>query len=110
MSSRLSKVIQTAGKLHLEELYELDAWLHEQIQLLEEEQARPIPKKDGSEVLEERQIGAITYRLELVKCGKASCHCAKGGDLHGPYWYGYWWDHGKTRKTYVGKSLPSKKE
>jgi len=24
----------------------------------------------------------------------------------GPYWYGYWWENGGTRRVYIGKELP----
>jgi hypothetical protein len=43
-------------------------------------------------------------QLERVRCGKASCRCADG-ELHGPYWYEYWSEAGKTRSRYVGKAL-----
>ena len=51
-----------------------------------------------------RTVGAITYRLEYVRCGKAQCACV-GGTGHGPYWYAYWWEGGRTRKRYIGKYL-----
>ena len=37
---------------------------------------------------------------EYVKCGKKNCRCASG-DLHGPYYYHYYWNKGKLRKKYV---------
>jgi hypothetical protein len=43
----------------------------------------------------------ITYRQEYVKCGKSGCNRCP----HGPYWYGYWSDKGKTRKKYIGKTM-----
>lgn len=46
----------------------------------------------------------VTYQLELVRCGKAKCRCARG-NWHGPYWYGYWSAGGRTRSLYVGKKL-----
>jgi len=46
------------------------------------------------------------YKQEMSFCGKESCKkCAKG-EGHGPYWYAYRWEDGKTRKKYIGKSLP----
>jgi len=46
------------------------------------------------------------YKLEPAFCGKERCKkCAKG-EGHGPYWYAYWWEGGKTRKKYIGKRLP----
>lgn len=47
------------------------------------------------------------YKQEAVFCGKERCKkCAKG-EGHGPYWYAYWWEGGKTRKKYIGKTLPA---
>jgi len=45
----------------------------------------------------------VNYQREYVRCGKKSC----GSCPHGPYWYAYWSEKGKTRKRYVGKELPS---
>ena len=42
-----------------------------------------------------------TLRCEYVKCGKCNTNCA-----HGPYWYAYWKEGGKTRKRYIGKVDP----
>jgi hypothetical protein len=47
--------------------------------------------------------GSITYRLERVSCGKGCKGCP-----HGPYWYGYWKEGGKTRSKYIGKNLTVK--
>jgi hypothetical protein len=44
----------------------------------------------------------LTYRQETVKCGKPACtRCP-----HGPYWYAYWKEEGRTRKRYIGRHLP----
>jgi hypothetical protein len=58
-------------------------------------------------VQERRQMGNVTYQLELVKCGKPGCKTCP----HGPYWYAYWWVtgrsyRGRTKSMYVGKVLP----
>ncbi|MGH2759559.1 MAG: hypothetical protein ACRDKJ_08345 [Actinomycetota bacterium] len=46
--------------------------------------------------------GAVTFRQEMVRCGKDGCtRCP-----HGPYWYAYWREDGRTRSRYVGKELP----
>ncbi|MFT5222712.1 MAG: hypothetical protein ACI867_001018 [Glaciecola sp.] len=43
----------------------------------------------------------VTYRQEHVKCGKRGCtRCP-----HGPYWYGYWKQDGKSRSQYIGRRL-----
>ncbi len=63
-----------------------------------------LPEPDGlpekGAVLEVRRAGSITYRLERVSCGKGCKGCP-----HGPYWYGYWKEEGKTRSKYIGKNL-----
>jgi hypothetical protein len=58
------------------------------------------------QVVEEQSADNRTYRLESIKCGKEKCKCAKG-KLHGPYWYAYWSEHGKTKSQYIGKRLPA---
>lgn len=46
-----------------------------------------------------------TYQQEYVRCGKPTCKkCKDGAQGHGPYWYAYWTENGKTRKEYIGKN------
>ncbi|MHB8604723.1 MAG: DUF6788 family protein [Thermoplasmatota archaeon] len=48
--------------------------------------------------------GAVLRRV-WVRCAKPSCRCRKDpGSRHGPYLYHYWWEDGKTRKSYAGKA------
>ena len=48
-----------------------------------------------------RPAGRVTYRQELVRCGRPTCtRCP-----HGPYWYAYWREGGRQRSRYVGKQL-----
>lgn len=47
-----------------------------------------------------------SYRQEYVRCGKPACKACKEGRGHGPYWYAYWSERGRTRKQYIGKNLP----
>ena len=47
------------------------------------------------------------YKQEPSFCGKERCKKCERGDGHGPYWYAYWWEGGKTRKKYIGKTLPA---
>ncbi len=61
---------------------------------------KPRDKNSRREVLEERHSGSITYRQERVSCGKNCKGCP-----HGPYWYGYWREGGKTHSKYIGKNL-----
>jgi hypothetical protein len=44
----------------------------------------------------------VSYRQEHVRCGKARCSRCP----HGPYWYAYWKEGGRTRRQYVGRHLP----
>lgn len=44
----------------------------------------------------------VSYRQEEVRCGKASCTTCP----HGPYWYAYWKEEGRTRSQYIGRHLP----
>ena len=50
----------------------------------------------------ETQIGSLTFRYETVRCGKENCTKCP----HGPYWYAYWKEGGRTHSRYVGRSLP----
>lgn len=55
---------------------------------------------------EPTESGRVTFRQEMVRCGKQGCtRCP-----HGPYWYAYWREDGKTRSRYVGKDLPGDKK
>ena len=99
----LREIKKTITALSPRQLANLDAWLHELIDAAE------VKKTTGSatsrQVPEERNAVNKTYRLEGVRCGKKNCRCAEGR-LHGPYWYAYWTEGGKTRSQYVGKKLP----
>ena len=97
----LHKIAKDAERLSYLELVKLDEAIH---RLLESRMvADPvIRERQDREVVERKKVGSITYQLERVRCGKANCKCAKGS-LHGPYWYGYWSEGGKTKSMYVGK-------
>jgi hypothetical protein len=91
--------------LTLEELRALREELAWHIAQLEQDEAL-IPLTAGREVVAVAREGRVTYRQELVKCGKASCRCAQG-QLHGPYWYRYQRVGGRVVSAYVGKTLPA---
>ena len=97
----LHKIARDAERLSYLELVKLDEAIH---RLLDSRMvADPeIRERQGREVVERKKVGNITYQLERVRCGKSNCKCAKGS-LHGPYWYGYWSEGGKTKSMYVGK-------
>ncbi|HEX2028382.1 MAG TPA: hypothetical protein VHF25_10330 [Nitriliruptorales bacterium] len=50
----------------------------------------------------DRRPGKVTYRQEQVRCGKQRCRSCP----HGPYWYAYWKEDGRTRSRYIGRHLP----
>jgi hypothetical protein len=47
------------------------------------------------------RLPAVRYRQETVRCGKDCRACP-----HGPYWYAYWREGGRTRSQYIGRELP----
>lgn len=56
----------------------------------------PTGEVDGDE------LARVSYRQEFVRCGKDACSTCP----HGPYWYAYWKEDGRTRSCYVGRHLP----
>ncbi|MCX6673000.1 MAG: hypothetical protein NTY37_04385 [Methanothrix sp.] len=82
----------------LSALYEI----RELVERLISERARVDDLPANREVLKVHTSGSTTYRLEKVSCGKNCKGCP-----HGPYWYGYWRENGKTRSKYIGKNLLS---
>ncbi|HEV7235932.1 MAG TPA: DUF6788 family protein [Ktedonobacteraceae bacterium] len=51
--------------------------------------------------------GKVTYRQQHTRCGKERCRKCKEGAGHGPYWYAYWSEAGRTVSKYVGIHLPT---
>jgi len=49
----------------------------------------------------------VTYRQQYTRCGKERCRKCKDGVGHGPYWYAYWSENGRTISKYVGIRLPA---
>jgi hypothetical protein len=95
----LRELKRQVSTLNTRQLVRLDAWIHG---LLE---SAPECIDDSRSTGTARPGSHKTYRRELVRCGKKGCKCADG-QLHGPYWYAYWTEGGKTRSQYVGKRLP----
>ena len=92
------EALEAAEALTFRELRQLDTWIHERLDARGDAPNR--------EVIEERVIGGETFRLELKRCGKVHCRCARG-QAHGPYWYAYRKEGGRVRSRYVGKTAPS---
>ena len=51
--------------------------------------------------------GRVVYRQQFTRCGKARCRKCKEGEGHGPYWYAYWNENGRTKTRYIGVRLPA---
>ena len=45
----------------------------------------------------------VSYRRQEVRCGRAEC----GACPHGPYWYAFWKEDGRSRSQYIGRELPA---
>lgn len=99
----LREIKRAITSLSPKQLANLNAWLRELLDATEAK--KTIGVATGRQAPEERKALNKTYRLEWVRCGKRSCRCVEG-KLHGPYWYAYWTEGGKTRSQYVGKNLP----
>ena len=50
--------------------------------------------------------GNVTYHQQISYCGKPRCRKCREGVGHGPYWYAYRNENGRTTRTYIGKELP----
>lgn len=48
----------------------------------------------------------VTYRQQFTRCGKQRCRKCREGAGHGPYWYAYWSENGRTVSKYIGIKLP----
>jgi hypothetical protein len=59
------------------------------------------PKTKSGEKLPKILPAAIC--AQLVRCGKVGCKCARGL-LHGPYFYCFWREGGKVKKSYIKKA------
>lgn len=80
----------------------------QQLRQIEERLKRVVQERRSTlphrAVTAEQQFGSLTFRYETVRCGKPNCtRCP-----HGPYWYAYWKQGGRTRSRYVGRALPQK--
>ncbi len=89
------------------ELRALARWCDDQAAQMERLNDDPITRP-GRQVVQVYRHGptGTLYQLERKRCGKPTCRCAQpGGEGHGPYWYAYWREGGKTKSKYIGKEL-----
>jgi hypothetical protein len=56
---------------------------------------------------EEKPAPVKQYRQERIRCKNPGCKTCSEHGGHGPYWYAFWVENGKTRKQYLGKHLPA---
>lgn len=105
---KLRGIKQAISFLSPNERAKLDTWLHT---LLEAKGSKKVALGTSKECRAQPAHRAAnkTYRLEYVRCSKRNCKCA-AGQLHGPYWYAYWSEGGRTRSQYVGKTLPDERK
>lgn len=99
MNDKMSALKREIEKMLVSDIKQLDIWLQDLIQQRLNQSVRI------RLAIDERNHGGKTYRLEQVRCGRDNCKCTAGGTLHGPYWYAYWSENGKTRTRYIGKEL-----
>src|SRR5579883_2485989 len=59
---------------------------------------------------EQLMNGKVTYRQQYTRCGKQRCRKCKEGAGHGPYWYAYWSENGRTISKYIGIHPPAEVE
>ena len=52
----------------------------------------------------------VTYRQQFTRCGKQRCRKCREGAGHGPYWYAYWSENGRTVSKYIGIQPPVEKQ
>ena len=87
------RIIEALDTLSLADLRRVDQARHEWIARIEAWQ----------QPADQAKAPTKTYRQEYVRCGKEGCKKCSTGPGHGPYWYAYWSEGGRTRKQYIGK-------
>lgn len=100
MAAPLDRVKALLAALPRDDQEDLTRFLHDILFTPDEAEARHVAsleaERDGKRV-------TYTYREERVRCGKKTCRCRTGGELHGPYTYKYWKEGKRLRKAYVGR-------
>lgn len=103
MKNSLREIKKNLPELSLSELRQVKIWLEKYIDKAEDKINISGPEPEAN-VIEEIEKNGKTYRLQHIRCGKETCKCAEGA-LHGPYWYAYWLEKGKTKSKYIGKEF-----
>jgi hypothetical protein len=103
MPKRLPLSRRAIRVLSLTQLEELNGFVSQLIHDAKESERHRASKR--RETIEEKVRDNKTYRLVSIRCGKEKCKCANGSAGHGPYWYAFWSENGKTRAKYIGKKL-----
>ncbi len=97
MAPKSASPLEQLNERELEQLRQIE----ERLKRVVQERRATLPHRA---VTAEQQFGSLTFRYETVRCGKKNCtRCP-----HGPYWYAYWKEGGRTRSRYVGRVLPQK--
>lgn len=78
-------------------LDELERLIDLRRKILAEPPEPPVSTK--REVVSKRKSGKVTIQSERIYCGKNCKGCP-----HGPYDYAYWWEDGRVRSKYIGKT------
>lgn len=99
MPKTKTEILQDLSEKQLAELHAIDDRLNSA--LLDRRAGRDVETAAPARM--EAQIGSITFRYETVRCGKENCSRCP----HGPYWYAYWKENGRTRSRYIGRALPA---
>ncbi|MBD1842615.1 hypothetical protein H6F89_04150 [Cyanobacteria bacterium FACHB-63] len=102
--STIASVQASINRLTSEEQQQIYNWLGKRLQ---DNLATTIEMAQSG--IETHNYQGKTYVLQKRRCGRADCACMEGeiSDVgHGPYWYAYWNEGGKTQNHYVGKRPP----
>lgn len=79
-------------------------WIVTEADQLSQRQARV--GQEAAPLVQLSSTPNVRYRLQKAFCHKLGCRSCQDGTGHGPYWYAYWYEHGQTKTTYLGKADP----
>lgn len=102
--SSIASLQASINRLSQDEQQQLYNWLGKRLQ----ENAMIDVDNSGSDSVTRNYRGK-TYVPQKRRCGQVNCVCMDGNIAevgHGPYWYAYWNEDGKTQSQYIGKRPP----